>query len=98
MELTSRLGEYGSVGAGGADCAAENETMASTTNGRQAMSSFLIGVLVRNFCLTWFKTKRYKRAIMILAEQRFANNKDYSGVFSGSRTCSCHVPPTSCSV
>jgi hypothetical protein len=44
MELTSRLGEYGSVGAGGADCATEIETQASTTNGREAISSFLIDV------------------------------------------------------
>jgi hypothetical protein len=44
MELTSRLGEYGSVGAGGADCATEGETSASRTNGRQAMESFLIFV------------------------------------------------------
>jgi hypothetical protein len=44
MELTSRLGEYGSVGAGGADCAAENETRARTINDTQAISSFLIVV------------------------------------------------------
>jgi hypothetical protein len=44
MELTSRLGEYGSVGAGGADCAMEIETTESTTNGRKAIRSFLIGV------------------------------------------------------
>jgi len=47
MELTSRLGEYGSVGAGGADWAAHIETNTSTTNGREAISSFLIDVLVR---------------------------------------------------
>jgi hypothetical protein len=45
MELTSRLGEYGSEGsAGGTDWAKEIETKASTTSGRQAMGSFLIGV------------------------------------------------------
>jgi hypothetical protein len=45
MELTSRLGEYGNDGsAGGADCAAENETRARMTRGTQAMSSFLIGL------------------------------------------------------
>jgi hypothetical protein len=44
MELTSRLGEYGSVGAGGADWAREIEMKASTTNGREAIRSFLIGV------------------------------------------------------
>ena len=44
MELTSRLGEYGNVGAGGADCATEDETSAGRTNRRQAISSFLIGV------------------------------------------------------
>jgi hypothetical protein len=52
MELTSRLGEYGNDGsAGGADCAAENEMKASMTNGRQAISSFLIGLyLIRDVC------------------------------------------------
>lgn len=44
MELTSRLGEYGSVGAGGADWATESEMKANTTNGKQAMKSFLIDV------------------------------------------------------
>jgi hypothetical protein len=44
MELASKLGEYGSVGAGGADCAMESEMSASTTNGREVMGSFLIGV------------------------------------------------------
>jgi hypothetical protein len=44
MELTSRLGEYGSAGAGGADCATESEMKASTTNGRQVMDGFLIAV------------------------------------------------------
>jgi hypothetical protein len=52
MELTSRLGEYGSVGAGGADWATEIEMNPRTTNGRQALSSFFIDVLIRNFCLT----------------------------------------------
>jgi hypothetical protein len=44
MELTSKLGEYGREGAGGADCATESEMSASTTNGREAMGSFLIDV------------------------------------------------------
>jgi hypothetical protein len=44
MELTSRLGEYGSVGAGGADCAAEIEISASITNGRRMIDSFFIGL------------------------------------------------------
>jgi hypothetical protein len=33
------------VGAGGADCATENETRARTTRDMQAMSSFLIGFI-----------------------------------------------------
>jgi hypothetical protein len=44
MELTSRLGEYGSVGAGGADCAKENEIRVRMVRGTQAISSFLIVV------------------------------------------------------
>jgi len=40
----SRLGEYGSVGAGAADWAEEIEAIASTTNEIQAVGSFLIGV------------------------------------------------------
>jgi hypothetical protein len=47
MELTSRLGEYGSVGAGGADCPTESETSARISRGMQAIRSFLIVILVR---------------------------------------------------
>src|SRR5579864_1136482 len=57
MELKSRLGEYGSVGAGGADCATEAEMNAITTNGRQAMSSFLIGVLIRELMFDLIQRK-----------------------------------------
>jgi hypothetical protein len=44
MELTSRLGEYGSVGEGGADWAEEIEMSASTTKGRGNICSFFIVV------------------------------------------------------
>jgi hypothetical protein len=44
MELASKLGEYGRVGAGGADCATEKETRARITKGTLAMSGFLISV------------------------------------------------------
>jgi hypothetical protein len=44
MELASKLGEYGREGAGGADWATHIETSTSTTNGREAIRSFLIGV------------------------------------------------------
>jgi len=42
MELTSRLGEYGSVGAGGADCAKEIETKARAMNRLEAIGFFII--------------------------------------------------------
>jgi hypothetical protein len=42
MELTSRLGEYGSTGAGGADCATEIETKARAINRLGAISFFII--------------------------------------------------------
>jgi len=46
MELTSRLGEYGSTGsAGRVGWAEEIETSASTTKGEQLIGSFLIKVL-----------------------------------------------------
>ena len=42
MELTSKLGEYGSIGAGGADCATESETKARPMNRLEAISFFII--------------------------------------------------------
>jgi hypothetical protein len=42
MELTSRLGEYGSVGAGGADCATESDMKARAMNRPEAISFFII--------------------------------------------------------
>jgi hypothetical protein len=42
MELTSRLGEYGNVGAGGADWATEIETNARAMNRLKAISFFII--------------------------------------------------------
>ena len=42
MELTSRLGEYGSVGAGGADCATESDMKARAMNRVGAISFFII--------------------------------------------------------
>src|ERR1041385_1613449 len=42
MELTSRLGEYGSTAAGGADCATEIETKARAINRLGAISFFII--------------------------------------------------------
>jgi hypothetical protein len=42
MELTSRLGEYGSVGAGGADWAAAIEMKARAVNSLEAISFFII--------------------------------------------------------
>jgi hypothetical protein len=57
MELTSRLGEYGSVGAGGADCAKDNEIRARMVRGTQAISSFLIGVLIRELLFDLIRRK-----------------------------------------
>ena len=42
MELTSRLGEYGNVGAGGADWAEETEMSASIMQGKQEICTFFI--------------------------------------------------------
>jgi len=41
MELKSRLGEYGSVGAGGADCAEEVPTMIMMNQNRALMGFFI---------------------------------------------------------
>src|SRR5579871_856524 len=65
MELTSRLGEYGSVGAGGADCATESEMSASRTNGRQAISSFLIGVFDPEFMFDLIQDKTLSGGNMV---------------------------------
>jgi hypothetical protein len=73
MELTSRLGEYGSVGAGGADWATESEMKARAVN-RLEISFFIIVLGPDLYFDLNYSEMSPKSGTILIIKQHFANH------------------------